>query len=184
MSICRFHRISVFILGAACLIGGLKRPIFAGDDALTFKAFDGKPFFQLQRTETKQKMDFLNQSLQQKFKEELVILWTPKAKKDGNYVVSQKIVGIKTEIDIAGARITYDSTGKNPKSTTTDFFEKMTKSELIYTISPEFKVISVAGRDKFIKDHIDDPLIKAMGDKGFGRFSIMNYAAFLNILSV
>ena len=116
-----------------------------GDEILRFKAFDGKPFYQLQWTATKQKMDVLGQAFDQRQRQEFVILWTP-PKKDtnGNYVVSQKFVGIKMDLAIGGNKIKYDSTGSSPGAL--DGLEKMMQCELFYTISPALEVLSVEGR--------------------------------------
>lgn len=202
MNVCRWLGISLFLLGAVCLIGTTKFPVFAGiqdkdkkevkkeakedkketpkadkkedkkedkkqeekkadpaakddgkkGDILAFKAFEGKPFFQEQVTETTQKMDVMGQSVTQKQKQTFIIQWSPKDKnKDGDYVVEQSIVGVKMDIDIGGTKIAYDSTAKNPKNPMTDFFEQLTKQKLTFTIGADLKVKSVGGREDFIK---------------------------------
>lgn len=132
------------------------QPLPAGDK-LPFNAFNpGKTFYQEQMTKTKQTMTVMGQKVEQKQNQTFMIQWTPKEKdKDGNYVVVQKIVGVKMEIDIGGNKISYDSTLKNPKNPMTDFFEALMKEELTFNITPELTVKSVEGRDKFVKNLID-----------------------------
>src|SRR5262249_49522912 len=129
-----------------------KAPAGKGGD-LKFTAFDseGKSFFQELKTETTQKMKVMGQEIEQKQDQTFVIEWTPKKKEDGNYVVVQKIVGIKMNIDIGGNKIQYDSTAKNPKNPMTDFFDQLLKQELTFYITPELKVKDVKGREEFVK---------------------------------
>jgi hypothetical protein len=124
------------------------------EDKLPLNIFTGKPYFQVQKTETNQKMTVMNQTVEQKQKQTFLIQWTPKDKVGDNYVVTQKIVGVKMEIDIGGNKIAYDSTIANPKNPMTDFFEQLTKdkSELTFFISAkDLKVQKVEGREDFIK---------------------------------
>jgi len=125
-----------------------------GGGALKFTAFDpdGKPFYQELKTETIQKMKVMGQEIDQKQDQTFVIEWTPRKKdSEGNYVVAQKIVGIKMNIDIGGNKIAYDSTAKNPKNPMTDFFDQLLKQELEFHITPDLKVKDVKGRDEFVK---------------------------------
>jgi hypothetical protein len=128
-------------------------------DKLPFNAFDpkSKPFFQEQKTETEQNMTVQGQKVTQKQSQTFMILWTPKEKKDGNYVVTQQIKGVKMAIDIGGNKIEYDSTKKNPKNPMTDFFDKLMDDKQILTfhISPALKVTKIEGREDFIKNLSD-----------------------------
>jgi hypothetical protein len=122
--------------------------------AWKFTAFDpdGKPFFQVLETKTKQQMKVMMQEIPQTQEQTFVVEWTPKKKDaEGNYVVSQKIVGIKMNIDIGGNKISYDSTAKNPKNPMTDFFDQLQKQELEFHITPKLEVKEVKGREEFIK---------------------------------
>ena len=125
-------------------------------DALKFTAFDpkSKPFHQELTTTTKQTMKVMGQTVEQNQKQTFIVLWTPKEKdKNGNFVVTQKIVGVKMDIDIGGNKIAYDSTNQNqPKNPMTDFFSQLLNKELTFTISPDkMKVESIEGRNEFIK---------------------------------
>ena len=123
--------------------------------ALVFKAFDSKApkFYTEQYTDTNQEMTVMGQVVTQKQEQWFLIEWTPKEMKDGNYVVTQKIVGVRMKIDIGGNKIGYDSTNaakqKNPM---TDFFDQLMKEDLTYTIKSDLtEVKSIENRDKFIK---------------------------------
>jgi len=141
-----------------------KTPPVSGDK-LPFKVFEaGKSVFTEQKTTTEQVMQVMQQKVTQKQTQTFVIEWTPKAAdKDGNWVVEQKIVGVKLDIDIGGNKISYDSTAKNPKNPMTDFFEQMTKQSLTFTIAPDLTVKKVEGREKFISGLQDiNPQMKSL----------------------
>jgi len=143
----------------------VKTPPVGGGEKLPFNAFTaGKTFYTEQKTTTEQVMQVMQQKVTQKQTQTFVIEWTPKAAdKDGNWVVDQKIVGVKLDIDIGGNKISYDSTAKNPKNPMTDFFEQMTKQTLTFTIAPDLSVKKVEGRDKFIQGLSDiNPQMKSL----------------------
>src|SRR5260370_28854343 len=89
---------------------------------LEWKFEKGKPFYQEMNTKTKQTMkimamDTVTQNQDQTF----IFSWTPVDQdKENNWIVKQKIVGVKMDIEIGGNKITYDSTnpsasaGNNP----------------------------------------------------------------------
>ena len=137
-----------------------EQPVVGGGEKLPFTAFDpkSKPFFQEQKTETEQNMEVQGQKVTQRQSQTFMILWTPKEKdKDGNYVVTQQIKGVKMNIDIGGNKIEYDSTKKNAKNPMTDFFDKLMDEKQILTfhISPDLKVKKIEGREDFIKNLSD-----------------------------
>jgi Family of unknown function (DUF6263) len=138
---------------------------------LDFKAFDegAKPFFQEVKTETIQTMKVQGQDVTQKQDQTFYIQWTPDKKdKEGNYVVKQKVVGVKMNIDIGGNKIAYDSTvppDKQPKNPMTDFFSALMKQELTFTIKPNLEIVKIDGREEFIKNLSDtNPAIKTLLD--------------------
>src|SRR5438876_10958378 len=89
-----------------------------------------KPFYQEMNTKTKQTMkimamDNITQNQDQTF----IFSWTPeKQDKNNNWIVKQKIVGVKMEIEIGGNKNPYDSTnppasaGNNPLA---DYFKAL-----------------------------------------------------------
>jgi len=120
----------------------------------TFTAFDKKePFYQEIETKTNQTMKVMGQEVVQKQDQTFYVKWTPNGKdKDGNFEVKQQIVGVKMNIDIGGNKISFDSTDpKQPKNPMTDFFTTLMKQDLTFHISPKMEVISIDGREAFIK---------------------------------
>jgi hypothetical protein len=73
--------------------------------------------------------------------------------KDGNWLVTQKIVGVKMTIDIGGNKISYDSTAESqPQNPMTDFFKVLQNLELKLTIKPsDMSVLKIEGGEDFIK---------------------------------
>src|SRR5205807_345334 len=74
--------------------------------------------------------------------------WTPVEQKEKDWIVKQKIEGVKMEIQIGGNTISYDSsnpgTANNPLS---EFFKALKDSEFTLTIGPDMKVTKVEGRE-------------------------------------
>ena len=136
---------------------------------LEWKFEKGKPFYQEMNTKTKQTMkimamDNITQNQDQTF----YFSWTPEEQdKDKNWIVTQKIEGVKMDIEIGGNKITYDST--NPTASTgnplADFFKALVGSQFKLTISPDMKVLKIEGRDAFINQLVKanpqmEPLLK------------------------
>ncbi|MBM3997722.1 MAG: caspase family protein, partial [Planctomycetes bacterium] len=122
---------------------------------MRFKAFDrpGVPMFEEITTVIKQTVKTTDQQLNQDQKYVSLIEWTPKEKdSDGNWVVLQRHVGVKLEIDIGGNKIVYDSTQQNlAKNPMTEFFDALLKGELTFVIQRDLTVKSVEGRDELIR---------------------------------
>jgi hypothetical protein len=150
--------------------GDKKQEAKAGSGDSKFKAFDpdAKPFYQEVKTETTQTMKVQGQDVTQKQDQTFYILWTPQKKDGDNYKVSQKIVGVKMNIDIGGNKIAYDSTvpdEKQPKNPMTDFFKALMKQELTFHIKPSLEIGKIEGRVEFIKALSDtNPAIKTLLD--------------------
>jgi Family of unknown function (DUF6263) len=124
-------------------------------NALKFEALDPKtkPFYTEQYTETEQTMTVSGQAVVQKQKQWFLIKWTPDpVDTKGNYVISQKIEGVKMEIDIGGNKIAYDSANPNKqKNPMTDFFDQLMKEKLTYHVKKDLtSVEEVDGGKKFI----------------------------------
>jgi hypothetical protein len=118
-----------------------------------------KPIYQEMTTATSQTMKVMGMDVTQDQSQTFVLSWTPKEQdKDKNWVVKQKIEAIKMDIKIADNKITYDST-KDAQGTANplgDFFKALVGSEFTITLSPDFKILKIEGRDEFI-----NKLIKA-----------------------
>jgi hypothetical protein len=129
------------------------QPAAAGD--WKWKAFDegAKEFYQTLTTETTQKMKVMGMEVTQDQNQTFYIKWIPKKKDDkGNWVVTQRIVGVKMKIDIGGNNISYDSTAAaQPTNPMTDFFKALLDLELTFTIDKDLKVIKIDGNEEFVK---------------------------------
>src|SRR6266516_1543414 len=114
MNLWRWLGVSLFVLGALCLVTTAKLPVYAAQDKKDEGKKDEAKKDAGKKDETKKdegKKD------EQKQEQTFMIQWTPlDMDKDNNYVVKQKIVGVKMKIDIGGNNIAYDSTAKNPKN--------------------------------------------------------------------
>jgi hypothetical protein len=157
--------------------------------AVTFDAFKpkSKPFYQLQKTKTKQDMKVMGQVVTQTQEQSFLIEWTPQdANATNDFVVAQKIKGVKMEINIGGNKISYDSTSTSKqKNPMTDFFEQLTKQDLKFTIKSDLsEVKSIDGRDQFIKGLSDinpqmQSLLKAiLSDKALTKMAEPTWYAF------
>lgn len=157
--------------------------------AVTFKAFEpkSKKFYQLQKTKTKQEMKVMGQVVVQNQEQSFLIEWTPQdANATNDFVVAQKIIGVKMEINIGGNKISYDSTSASKqKNPMTDFFEQLTKQQLEFTIKSDLsEVKSIKGREDFIKGLSDinpqmQSLLKAiLSDKALTKMAEPTWYAF------
>ncbi len=142
----------------------------AGDTVdLKWKFEKGKTFYQELTTETKQTMKVMGMDIVQNQKQTFYFSWTPKEEdKDKNWIIVQKIEGIKMDIDIGGQKVTFDSTKdtgvNNPLS---DFFKALVGSQFTLTVSPDFKVTKIEGREEFLKKLVTanqqmEPMLKTI----------------------
>src|SRR5206468_8946887 len=81
-----------------------------------------------------------------------------------NWVINQKILGVKMKIDIGGTKVEYDSTKDSPTGNPLgDFFNKLKDSEFKITVNKENKVTKVDGRDAFVNKLIGaNPQMEAL----------------------
>jgi hypothetical protein len=128
-----------------------------GPIKLAWKFEKDKTFYQEMKTETKQTMKVMNQEITQNQEQTFYFSWTPKEQdKDKNWVISQKIEGIKMNINIGGNPVTYDSTKGDAAGGTAnplaDFFKALIGSEFKLTVNPtDGKVLKIEGREEFVK---------------------------------
>lgn len=110
-----------------------------------------KTFYQELTTETTQDMKVMGMDVKQKQKQTFYFSWTPLEQKDKDWIVRQKIEGVKMEIQIGGNSISYDSqdtkAGNNPLS---EFFKALVGSEFKLTIGSDMRVSKIEGRKEFI----------------------------------
>jgi len=119
---------------------------------IEWKFEKGKTFYQELKTETNQEMKVQGQDVKQKQTQTFFFSWTPVEQKGKDWIIKQKIEGVKMEIQIGGNTISYDSanpgTANNPLS---EFFKALVGSEFTLTLGPDMKVSKVEGREEFLK---------------------------------
>lgn len=152
-----------------------------------FKAFDEKsgPFFQTVKTSTTQVMKVQGQEVKQVQDQTFTLGWTPKAKSGEDYVVVQKILAVKMDIDIAGNKVSYDSTATNqPRNPMTEFFQALVGSELTLTIDKDLNVKKIEGADKLVEKLSQgnkqlEPLLKSiLSDDALKQMAVPSWGAF------
>jgi hypothetical protein len=155
---------------------------------LGWKLEVGKTFYQEMTTDSTQKMTVMGQNITTVQKGTNFLSFTPvDHDKDGNWTVKQKINGLKTEIDIGGNKISFDSTKEegqaNPLS---DFYKGLVGSEFTLTIDKDMKISKIEGRDEFIKKRVkenqgSEPFLKAsLSDEALKQMSDPAFSAFPN----
>lgn len=155
-------------LVALVVLAGSAIPALGQDTVdMKWKFEKDKPFYQTMTTETKQSMKVMGMDISQNQTQTFIFSWTPKEQdKDKNWIITQKIEGVRMAIEIGGNKIEYDSSqppaAGNPLA---DFFKALIGSEFKLTISPAMKVVKIEGRDDFIKKLVAanqqmEPLLK------------------------
>jgi hypothetical protein len=122
----------------------------------------GKPFYQKMTTNTKQSMTVMSNQVSQTQDQTFWFSYTPEEQKGDDWIIRQKIVGVKMDIDIGGSKISYDSTSaaaNNAQTTSplSEFFKQLVGSEFTLTLDTKnLKVTKVTGQKEFV-----DKLVKA-----------------------
>ena len=84
---------------ALLFVAGLVVPAFAQDAVdLNWKFEKDKTFYQEMTTDVTQKMTVMGQEITQKQQQTFYFSWTPKEQKDKDWVIQQKITGVKMNI--------------------------------------------------------------------------------------
>ena len=101
-------------------------PADAGGKAnLAWKFEKGQTFYQKMTTDDQQTMKVLNNDVTQTQKQTFYFSWTPTEQNGDDWTVSQKIIGVKMDIDLGGSKISYDSTKTDdPHNALGDFFKR------------------------------------------------------------
>jgi hypothetical protein len=115
-----------------------------------------KKFYSETNTKVTQTIQLQGQGFNQKQESTFWYEWTPlEQTPDGKWKIRQKVEGLKMNIDISGNRIDYDST----KDTQTagnpglnEFFKKLGTAEFTATLSKDFRVEKVDGKEAFISN--------------------------------
>ncbi len=132
--------------------GGKK--VAGAGDKLEWKAFDkaGAKFYQEMTTKTDQTMKVMQMEVKQKQEQTFYIEWTvEKAEKD-YWLVRQKIIGVKMDIEIGGNKISFDSQAKEQQANPlTDFFKALIDAEFTLKIDRKtMTVTDVTGQKEFV----------------------------------
>jgi hypothetical protein len=131
-------------------------------------------------------MKVMGQEVKQEQKQTFYIEWTALEPKGDDWIVSQKIIGVKMNINIGGNNIAYDSTEKEaPANPMTDFFKALTQAELKLTIDKnKMTVTKVEGAAELItklgstntqlqpllQSILSDAALKQMAEPTWGAF--------------
>jgi hypothetical protein len=129
-------------------------PVLAQDKPVTlkWKFVKDQPIYQEMKTETKQTMKVMGSDVNQSQEQTFYFSWTPKEQKGDDWIIVQKILGVKMKIDIGGTKVAYDSTAAAPAGNPlADFFQKLVGSEFTITVTKDNKVAKVEGRDAFLQ---------------------------------
>ncbi len=126
-----------------------------------------KKFYQEMATKTVQNMKVMGLEVNQTQEQTFFFAWEVKdVDTNQNVTLSQKIEGVKLAIDIAGNRITYDSSNPGTGNTSlAEFFKQLVGAEFKLTLDPSMKVTKVDGREEFLKrlgqsNQTMEPLLK------------------------
>ena len=123
-----------------------------------------RPFYQELATETHQTMKVMGKDVSQTQTQTFYFRWTPTSRTGDDWTLTQKIIGVKMDIDLGGSKIAYDTTRADyPKNALSDFFGSLKDAEFTATLDEESKVRKVEGCDEFIKKlSADNPTLGPM----------------------
>lgn len=160
-------------------------PLAAQDKVnLTWKFEANKPFYQEMTTTANQSMKVMGQDVTQKQTQTFWFSYTPTAPdSNGNVTITQKIEGVRIQIDINNNPVSYDSTSATAaNSPLSEFFKQLVGAEFKLTLDKAMKVTKVEGREDFIrklgganaamepllKQILNEDALKQMADPTFG----------------
>jgi hypothetical protein len=142
-------------LGTVLLIAvgadGAPAPIDRGV-RLEWRFLADKPFYQKTITETSQKMIVGGNDIAMTQKQTFLSRWVPvRQLPDRSWVVKHTIQSVQVDIELAGNKITFDSSKAGDDSPLSGFFKALVGAELTLTISPRKKVTKVEGREALLQ---------------------------------
>jgi hypothetical protein len=118
---------------------------------LKWKFEKDKTFYQELTTTTQQDMKVMGMDVKQKQTQTFYFSWTPLEQKEKDWVIEQKIEGVKMDIQIGGNTISYDSESPNQQNNPlAEFFKALKGSKFKLTIGPDMRVSKVEGRKEFL----------------------------------
>ena len=152
---------------------------------LVWKFEKEKPFYQEMTTKANQSIKVMGQEVTQKQEQTFYFSYTPKEQDaNGNWIVVQKVEGVKITVDINNQPISYDSTSTTATASTplAEYFKQLVGAEFRLTIDKTMKVTKVDNRDDFLrkltgantamdallKKVLNEDALKQMADPTFG----------------
>lgn len=169
--------LALFLLGSVSM---------AADDAVTLKwEFQkDKTFYEDMKTTTKQTIKVAGMDITQNSSHTFVFSLTPKEQDSAkNWIIVQKLIAVKMDIEIGGNTTSYDSTKPDASNVLGEFFKALVDSEFKLTISPDLKVVKVEGRDDFVKKltkatpQMEAVLTQILGDEAIKQMADPAFAA-------
>jgi RNA polymerase sigma factor (sigma-70 family) len=129
----------------------------APSKAVTFqwKFEKGKPFYQIITTETEQHSKVMGTDVAQKQNQTFYFRWTPKDRtRDNRWVITQRVEGVKIDLDMAGTRLNYDSTTGKPSADSPlgNFYQALVGSEFQLTVPSGAQGLQIDGVPKFLRE--------------------------------
>jgi hypothetical protein len=129
-------------------------PAAAKEEAVLRWTFQpDRPFYQEVTTETRQVLRVMGTGVPQTQKQTFIFSWTPEERdRRGNWVLKQKIEGIKLDLDISGNKISLDTTkdidAANPLA---DFYKALVGAEFTVTLDSDSTPCRIRGADPLLK---------------------------------
>jgi RNA polymerase sigma factor (sigma-70 family) len=112
----------------------------------------GRPFYQEVTTATRQSMKVMGSDVTQDQRQTFTFRWTPEEQRpDGTWVLTQRVEGLRMDLDVGGSKISYDSTrGGTASSALGNLYKALVGAEFRVTLDRKYRVLTVAGRDEFL----------------------------------
>jgi hypothetical protein len=171
---------------AVAAVAAFLTPVLTAQDKvnLVWKFEKEKPFYQTMTTTANQSIKVMGQEVSQKQTQTFYFSYTPKElTPNGEWVINQKVEGVKITIEINNQPQSFDST--NPGTTNSplsEYFKQLVGAEFKITLDKTMKVTKVENRDEFIrklsgqntamdpllKKILNDDALKQMADPTFG----------------
>jgi RNA polymerase sigma factor (sigma-70 family) len=140
----------------------------AGEDtgpavAFRFRFQKDQPFDQEVTTTTRQVLKVVGNAVRQEQRQTFFFQWNPAGRRpDGSWLLTQKVTGVKMDIDVGGSKVTFDSSqGGEARSALGDFYRGLVGAEFRVTVAGDGKVQKVEGRDEFLNKAL--PVSPALG---------------------
>ena len=125
---------------------------------LAWKFVKGRSFYQEATTATAQilTLDGNDKPIKQNQKQIFYLKWTPLEQDGDDWVVRQKIIGVRLNLDMAGKKVDFDSTQEDaPVTAMTNFFQTLVGSEFKLTLhapaNGPLTITKIEGREDFVK---------------------------------